>query len=707
MSTTIARHEIPGYKIVKKIGKGGMAVVYLAIQEALEREVALKILLPSLLSDPSFGERFVRETRIIAKLPHPNIVPVYDAGNYQHYYYLAMEWLGGDNLTTKIQRGLTLANALHITRDIAAALDYAHQQGFIHRDVKPDNVLFKPNSEQAILSDFGIARPITSSGDMTVAQTIIGSPKYMSPEQALGEPLDQQSDIFSLGIVFHKMLTGQEPYQGSSTGEICVKHQTQDLPPLPEKFAMLKPIVTRMLAIDKTARYQQASDLLQDLDATIAKLGDKGNLTCTQPKVTQVIAQPHSPSDSQPKAGPQPESLLDEKAQHAKTIIHQSPQHSSTNSAKRRSAMPLLIVSCITAILAVGGYIIFMQSIPSTNKHATAHTAIASSNQASATANITTNATTSTTTNNTTATPTTSYNSTASTATIIAQLTPNKASTTADDNIPKYPIKLQVTPSYATIVDKTKSKTIHQHETMAAGEYLLTIQSPGYQTETIKLNHPGDSQSVNLAMIKYPDAREFSHYQRMMQGDSFEQAINFLKTFPQSPFTYIAETIAQPVPDLSDLTILAEQGDPIAQFSLGELYDSDIPNLKNNQKALSWSEKASQQNYPMAWVQYALFLLDNQPNAEDKNTALSLLDRAAQEGFYLAQTKLGELYFFGQLVEEDKARAFELFQQAATQGDSAANASLSHIYQHGYGVVAPDKEKSVYYSRLADNLTPY
>ena len=162
--------------------------------------------------------------------------------------------------------------------------------------------------------------------------------------------------------------------------------------------------------------------------------------------------------------------------------------------------------------------------------------------------------------------------------------------------------------------------------------------------------------------------------------------------------------IAKPVPDVSAVLAIAQQGDPVAQFSLGELYDSDLPNLKNSAQALVWSQKASAQQYPMAWVQYALFILENSPSTADQENALALLTAAANEGFYIAQTLLGEIYFKGELIKQDKQMAFSLFEKSAVQGDAAANKNLSEIYQHGYGVVEPDVKKSDYYDQLAKNL---
>ena len=181
--------EIPGYRLLRQLGRGGMATVYLAIQESVDREVALKIMSPALLADPNFGERFLREAKIAARLHHRHVVGVHDVGRSGDFHYMAMEYLAGGPVLTKNGPARTVSFALRVTREIAGAINYAQQKGFIHRDVKPDNILLRDDGSAA-LTDFGIARANDSATRMTRTGAVVGTPHYMSPEQARGKQLD-------------------------------------------------------------------------------------------------------------------------------------------------------------------------------------------------------------------------------------------------------------------------------------------------------------------------------------------------------------------------------------------------------------------------------------------------------------------------------------------------------------------------------------
>ena len=207
MSAT-AFPEIPGYTIERLLGQGGMACVYLAIQHSFEREVALKILSPTLAADASFCERYLRESKIVSRLVHPNIVTVYDVGAVGDFYYLSMEYVPGQDLKQSAH-SLDLPQRLRVIKQVARALDVAGKKGYIHRDVKPENIMLHGEDGRALLMDFGIARPADVNTGMTQTGTAIGTPHYMSPEQARGKPVDSRSDIYSLGVVLYLLLTGR------------------------------------------------------------------------------------------------------------------------------------------------------------------------------------------------------------------------------------------------------------------------------------------------------------------------------------------------------------------------------------------------------------------------------------------------------------------------------------------------------------------
>lgn len=260
-----AKPEIPGYKILEPLGEGGMATVYLAIQENFQRKVAVKILSQRLLSDASFGVRFLREARIVAQLSHQHIVPVFDVGQHGDYHYIAMELLRGGDLKQRLAKGMPLADCLDIVQQIASALHYASKKNFVHRDIKPENILFRENGS-AVVSDFGIARSTESETNMTLTGTIIGTPSYMSPEQAQALTLDGRSDLYSLGVILFEMLTGNVPYTADSAISIGLKHITDPIPELPEEVADFQGIIDKALAKSPEDRFQTGHEFIEALE---------------------------------------------------------------------------------------------------------------------------------------------------------------------------------------------------------------------------------------------------------------------------------------------------------------------------------------------------------------------------------------------------------------------------------------------------------
>lgn len=261
--------QIPGHRILSRLGTGGMAHVYLAFQESMEREVALKLMHRSLgETDKTFGERFVREAKIVAKLTHPHINAVYDVGISGPYHYFTMEYLKGGDLKSRIRRGMPPRAVLEIVRQITSALAFAHSKGYVHRDVKPENVLFR-DSGTAVLTDFGIAK--ANDNSMTATGTVIGTPYYMSPEQAMGRPTDNRSDLYSLGAMTYEMLTGKVPYDGDSAISIGIKHLKDPLPQLPPPLQLYQALLDRFLAKNPDHRFQTGEEAIAAIDALAAK----------------------------------------------------------------------------------------------------------------------------------------------------------------------------------------------------------------------------------------------------------------------------------------------------------------------------------------------------------------------------------------------------------------------------------------------------
>ncbi|MDB6009620.1 MAG: hypothetical protein JWL65_1870 [Gammaproteobacteria bacterium] len=256
---------IPGYSIASRLGQGGMASVYLAVQHSFEREVALKVMSPLLNSDPSFAARFKREARIVAQLSHASIVPVFEVGEHDSCHYLSMEYLSGGDLKRRILDGeRTLSLALSVCTALSAALDVAHRKGFVHRDIKPENILFREDGTP-VLTDFGIARALDSGRSMTLAGMLVGTPDYMSPEQVKGLELDGRSDLYSMGIVFYEILTGAAPFKADSTLSVALKQVGEPLPSLPPEHAAYQEFLDCLTAKDREERFASGAEIIRAL----------------------------------------------------------------------------------------------------------------------------------------------------------------------------------------------------------------------------------------------------------------------------------------------------------------------------------------------------------------------------------------------------------------------------------------------------------
>lgn len=256
--------EIPGFKIERLIAEGGMASVYLAVQSSLNRQVAIKVL--KKFDRPDQAKRFLEEGRIIASLNHHNIITIHDIGVVGDRHYIAMEYLEGGTLGERIAAGMPMDAVILVMESIGDCLDFVHRRGIVHRDIKPANVLFHADGTPK-LTDFGIAKQLDKNQGLTLDGTTLGSPHYLSPEQAGGRSLDGRSDLYSLGVVFYEMLTGRKPFSGDSSVETIIAHLTHPIPVLPEPMARFQDLLERMLAKDPDDRIASAHEMIERLRA--------------------------------------------------------------------------------------------------------------------------------------------------------------------------------------------------------------------------------------------------------------------------------------------------------------------------------------------------------------------------------------------------------------------------------------------------------
>src|SRR2546430_11926793 len=257
------------YSLERELGRGGMGVVYLAREVRLDRPVAIRRLPPAKACDRKLRERFLREARTAAKLSHPNIIPIHAVEDIGEFVFFAMAYIEGETLTERVRnRGpLAPSEASRVLRDVAWALAYAHGQGVIHRDVKPDNILLE-NGGRVLVADFGIASAVAGAGALTTGE-VVGTPEFMSPEQALGEPVDARSDLYSLGVVGYFACSGALPFEAEKATDVLAKQVTEPAPPLtavaPLVPRRLAQAIDRCLAKDPTDRPEGPAALAEQL----------------------------------------------------------------------------------------------------------------------------------------------------------------------------------------------------------------------------------------------------------------------------------------------------------------------------------------------------------------------------------------------------------------------------------------------------------
>jgi len=271
----MAPKHIGRYQVKAELDRGGMAVVYLARDPRFDRDVAIKMLPREVRDQPTVRKRFEREAKVIAGLEHPAIVPVYDFGEDDRQPYLVMRYMTGGSLADRLDQRLALRDATRIVTRVASALDEAHDRGVVHRDLKPGNILFDLHGE-AFLSDFGIVKmPEGSNTSANTGSLVLGTPAYMSPEQAMGKAVDRRTDIYALGAVLYEMLTGMPPYIGPTPMSIAMKHVVEPVPTVkpmrPDLPDDIEDVISTAMAKNPDLRYETAGDMAAALNKLVQR----------------------------------------------------------------------------------------------------------------------------------------------------------------------------------------------------------------------------------------------------------------------------------------------------------------------------------------------------------------------------------------------------------------------------------------------------
>ncbi|MBL8300243.1 MAG: protein kinase [Rhodanobacteraceae bacterium] len=357
--------EIPGYQIKREIGQGGMASVHLAVQTSLERQVALKVMSPALAADPTFTRRFLQEARTLASLAHANIVQVFDVGvtpNQLHYF--SMQYLPGGDFVARVQRGLDEGELKRVLSGVAKALAYAHERGYVHRDVAPGNILFD-SADNPVLTDFGIALAASQATRITSTGFSVGTSHYMSPEQARGGDIDTRSDLYSLGVLTWFGLTGKPPFDGADGFAVAYAHVFEAIPRLPSAQSHWQELIDRCLAKDPKDRYANAEQLLGALEAIpVAQRAKNGDGAARTPELAAatVVVKSTAVATARPEAAkPAPA----KPAPAARSAPAKPATRASAAESRRSGGIWLALAGVgVVGAAALGGYLWFASRQP-------------------------------------------------------------------------------------------------------------------------------------------------------------------------------------------------------------------------------------------------------------------------------------------------------------------------------------------------------
>ena len=711
------------YRILGLLGRGGMADVYRAEDERLGREVALKLVPPEFARDPERVARFEREVRAAARLTHPSIVTVHEFGRETGQPFYAMELMPGGDLKAKIRahaQGMEPSEARAVAVAIARALEYAHKQGFVHRDVKPENILFGEDGAPQ-LTDFGIARAMSSGTRMTAVGMSIGSPHYMSPEQARGQVVDGRSDLYSLGVVLYEMLTGKVPFDAADTFAVGLSHINDPVPKLPREIAGWQPVLDRLLAKSPADRYRTAAELADALAARRAA-------------TTRPVRSPARSADAR------------------KRSKGFAPRQAGT--ALSRRGLAAVLAGAGLALVAVGIAFVAVRGFES--RGGSASGAGGGGGPARSTA-----------ARPGSRRPVGPANPTRPFDFVLpgpARPAPKDLSQDQGDAeerpAPPEPRRRSPSPappppepspvlggSASLVVETTPpevevlldgervGETPLERSDIGAGVREVTLRHPHYEAAQISGQRFEDGRVVRIerALVRGRGALTVVATPREawveVDGERLAESTPVtLEGLPAGPVRLMLDApdhlpllmevdvpidgLARVEPalergdlnqlDVGELRQLADQGHPGAQFNLAVGYRTGRRVPQDDAEAVRWLRRAAERGHTEARYNLGVRYRTGWGVPKDGVEAIRWLRRAAEQGHANGQYDLGVMYDNGEGVPEDDVEAVRWFRRAAEQGHAAGQNSVGQMYQNGWGVAEDPREAVRWFRRAAE-----
>lgn len=676
--------KIPGYTIEKILGKGGMGIVYLAEQTALARKVALKVTLAALAElDPAFTKRFVQEARATAALTHPNIITVYDAGVFENSSYMAMEYLPTGTLVDLENKNLTHEKIGKLFIGICRGLGAAHKAGFVHRDIKPDNILLDSNGNPMV-TDFGIVKALDTKTALTRTGGTIGTPQYMSPEQIKAEDLDGRSDLYSLGIMMFNLLEGHVPFADETPSAVYIKHVTTEPPLLSEKNKVFQPIISRLLRKNPDNRYKDADELILALKATLNK------------DVTNPLIRPTEEKTSEPK----------EKAQRSEGLIKQITSEDTLvilpDKKFPRVKVMAIVVTLIFVAFGYFAYTKFFTKADSIDRIAAqedpnivpTETEKKSVQKEDGYNNITAK--------------TNEDTSVENISEIKELLNKQQEKASVTEQNPIEPITTEENPSQDPMIIVKDSNDIKQDLSAQQQKINQLLVAAQLNVDDWKLLKP---QSDN-AYDKYNEILSQDKENRMAQKGLLEIISKYELLSKQKVNDYKFSQALEMIKTAINLReeYLNRGYDKEELFGVSGVIK--LNNLKANKQKIIAQTKSYQSKIKQASKKEPSELLTifNKGQAAYKQAnykeAFKWLSQAAESNNAAAEFLLGDLYYSGNGVSQSDGTAIKWYEKAAKQNYVAAQLALATMYQQGSGVTQDQTKAVQWYKKAAANNSP-